>query len=178
VKGNFAHLIKPLGITLLILIVFEILGTAFLPMMGLTKYRVPFNILIVLYMGFKLETPFVSIMILLIQYTNSFFSIEGWEMGTVAGVMICIVISYLKDLLHLTSSVITIIVTQIFQSFWFLIVSSLIYLKTDDFSYIIQKFWRFLPESIVISLMAPFLFRIFDAIWKMDSDNSELGSNV
>jgi len=178
VKGNFAHLIKPLGITLLILIVLEILSTAFLPMIGLTKYRIPFNILIVLYLGFKLETPFVSIMILIIQYTNSFFSIEGWEVGTVAGVMICIVISYLKDLLHLTSSLITIVVTQIFQVFWFLIVSSLVYLKTDNFSYIVQKFWRFLPESIAISLLAPLLFSILDAIWKMDSDNSELGSSV
>lgn len=177
-KGNFAHLIKPLGVTLLILVVLEILSTAFLPMMGLTKYRIPFNVLIVLYMGFKLETPFVSIMILILQYTNSFFSIEGWEMGTVAGVVICIVISYLKDLLHLTSSIITIVVTQIFQTLWFLIVSSLVYLKTDDFSYIAQKFWRFLPESIVISLLAPFLFSILDAIWKTESDSGGLGSSV
>jgi len=178
VKGNFAHLIKPLGVTLLILVVLEILSTAFLPMMGLTKYRIPFNVLIILYMGFKLETPFVSLMILILQYTNSFFSIEGWEMGTVAGVVICIVISYLKDLLHLTSSIITIVVTQIFQTLWFLIVSSLVYLKTDDFSYITQKFWRFLPESIVISLLAPFLFSILDAIWKTESDSGGLGSSV
>ncbi len=177
-KGNFAHLIRPLGITLLILIVLEILSTAFLPMVGLTKYRIPFNVLIILYMGFKLETPFTSIMILILQYTHSFFSIEGWEMGTVAGVMICIIISYLKDLLHLTSSVITIVVTQMFQTLWFLIVSSLIYLKTDDFSYIAQKFWRFLPESIVISLMAPFLFSILDVIWKTEGESRGLGSSV
>lgn len=176
-KGNFAHLIRPLGITLLILVVLEIMSTAFLPMMGLTKYRIPFNVLIVLYMGFKLETPFTSIMILILQYTHSFFSIEGWEIGTVAGVMICIIISYLKDLLHLTSSVITIVVTQVFQTLWFLIVSSLIYMKTDDFSYITHKFWRFLPESIVISLLAPFLFNILDAIWKSEGE-SGLGSSV
>ncbi len=177
-KGNFAHLIRPLVITLLILIVLEILSTAILPMVGLTKYRIPFNVLIVLYMGFKLETPFTSILILILQYTHSFFSIEGWEMGTVAGVMICIIISYLKDLLHLTSSVITIVVTQLFQTLWFIIVSSLIYLKTDDFSYIVQKFWRFLPESIVISLIAPFLFSILDVIWKTEGESSGLGSSV
>lgn len=177
-KGNFAHLLRPLGITLLILIVLEILSTAFLPMMGLIKYRIPFNILIILYMGFKLETPYTSIMILILQYTNSFFSIEGWEMGTVAGVMICIIISYLKDLLHLTSSVITIVVTQVFQTLWFLIVSSLIYLKTDQFSYIAEKFWRFLPESIVISLLAPLLFSILDAIWKTEGKSTGLGSSV
>ncbi len=176
-KGNFAHLIKPLGITLLILVVLEIMSTAFLPVMGLTKYRIPFNVLIILYMGFKLETPYTSILILILQYTHSFFSIEGWEIGAVAGVMICFIISYLKDLLHLSSSVITIFVTQIFQTLWFIIVSSLIYLKTDDFTYITQKFWRFLPESIVISLLAPILFSILDAIWKTEGE-SGLGSSV
>jgi len=176
-RGNWIQLMKPLGITILILVVLEIISTALLPMIGLTKYRVPFNVLIILYMGFKLETPYTSLLILVLQYTHSFFTIEGWEMGTIAGVMICIVISYLKDLLHLSSSIITIFVTQMFQFLWFVIVSSLIYLKADNFSYIVEKFWRFLPESILISLMAPFLFGILDVIWRGENQRA-LGESV
>ena len=176
-RGSFLSILRPLGITLLILIILEIMSTALLPMMGLTTYRIPFNVLIILYMGFKLETPFTAILILITQYTHSFFSIEGWEMGTVAGVFICIVISYLKDLLHLSSSVITIFVTQLFQLLWFVVVSSLIYMKTDDFTYIIEKFWRFLPESIIISLLSPLLFGILDVIWKSEGESS-LGANA
>ncbi|MCF8057660.1 MAG: hypothetical protein K9K67_00075 [Bacteriovoracaceae bacterium] len=176
-KGDWLKLIRPLGITLLILVVLEIFSTALVPMLGLMKYRIPFNVLIILYLGFKMETPYTSLLILILQYTHSFFSIEGWEMGTIAGVIICIVISYLKDLLHLSSSVITIFVTQVFQSLWFVIVSILLYLKEENFSYIVEKFWRFLPESIVISLLAPFFFGILDVIWRAETDRA-LGDSV
>lgn len=98
-------------------------------------------------------------------------------MGTVAGVLICIIISYLKDLLHLTSNLTTIFVTELFQLLWFFIVSFLIYLRSDDISYIVGKFWRFLPEGIIVSLLAPFFFSIFDVIWKPGHENS-LGTDV
>ena len=88
------NLLVPLFITLLILIVLEILSTTFLPFFGLIKYRIPFNILIVLYLCFKLDSPHVAIFILITQYVHSFFSVEGWEMGTIAGVIISISISH------------------------------------------------------------------------------------
>jgi hypothetical protein len=176
-RGNWLNLLKPLGVTLLILVIFEVLSTALFPMMGLIKYRLPFNVLIILYIGFKLENPFVAILIFILQYTHSFFSIEGWEMGTIAGVLIYVVISYLKDLLHLSSSIMTIFVTQMFQFLWFLIVSTILYIKTDELSYIIEKFWRFLPESIVISLLAPVLFAVLDVIWQSEQQ-SALGDSV
>lgn len=176
-RGDWLKLLRPLGITILILVVLEIISTAMIPMMGLTKYRIPFNILIVLYMGLKLETPYTSLLILALQYTHSFFSIEGWEMGTISGVLICIIISYLKDLLHLSSSLITILVTQMFQFVWFSIISVLLYIKDESFTYILEKFWRFLPESIVLSLLAPFFFGILDAIWRGEQDRS-LGESL
>lgn len=98
-------------------------------------------------------------------------------MGTIAGVMICIVISYLKDLLHLSSSVITIIITQMFQFLWFFIVAILFYIREESFAYIVEKFWRFVPESIVISLLAPLFFSVLDAIWRTESDRA-LGDSV
>ena len=176
-KTQFKDLIIPLIITLLILIVLEIISTALLPALGVQKYIIPFNILIVLYLGFKLETPFLAVLILIVQYFHSFFSVEGWELGTIAGVFICIVISYLRDVLHFSSSVITIAVTQMFQLVWFVIVSLLFYLKTSSFTLIVEKMWRFIPESIVISLLAPFFFAILDKIWRTGGEGS-LGENV
>ena len=52
-RGDWIKYLRPLGITLLILVVLEIFSTALLPMLGLTKYRIPFNVLLVLYLGFK-----------------------------------------------------------------------------------------------------------------------------
>lgn len=167
IRGSIPSLL----FTLLILFVLEIVSTALLPLFGLVKYHIPFNILIILYLGFKLENPYISLFILVIQYFHGFFSIEGWELGTMSGILICIVVSYLKDLLHFTSAAVTIIVTQLFQCLWFIIVSSLIYMKTDNLTYIIEKFYRFIPESIVLSLLSPFFFVILDKIWKSDSSS-------
>jgi hypothetical protein len=170
-------LLVPLFITLLILIVLEIISTALLPAFGAHKYIIPFNILIVLYLGFKLETPYLALLILVVQYFHSFFSIEGWELGTIAGIFICIVISYLRDVLHFSSAVITMAVTQLFQVVWFVIVAALFYLKTNNIDFLVEKMWRFIPESIAISLMAPFFFSIFDRIWGAGGDGM-LGEDV
>ena len=139
----------PIGLTLLVLLALEIVATTVLPMFGVSQYRLPFNILIVLYIGFKLETPAMAVMILVVQYFHSFFTIEGWGMGTFAGVLICIIISYLRDLMHLTSATLTILLTMLFQMVWFVILSLLIYLRWGDWNYILEKFWRFIPESIM-----------------------------
>lgn len=172
----FKNIFFPLVVTLLILIVLEIFSTTLFPLLGMEKYRVPFNILIILFMGFKINTPWLAILIMIVQYFHSYFSIEGWEMGTIAGVVICIVISYLKDLLHFSNSIITIFVTQMFQMLWFVIVSGLAYMKIGEWSYILEKFWRFIPESIIISLLAPVVFAILDRIWVVGEDGM-LGDN-
>jgi hypothetical protein len=36
----------------------------------------------------------------------------------------------------------------------------------DDWAYVIEKFWRFIPESIILSLMSPLVFGILDFIWR------------
>ncbi len=164
-------------ITVLILIVLEVLASAFLPLFGLNKYMIPFNILIVLYVGFKLETPYLAIIILVLQLTHSLFSIEGWEYGTIAGVLICIVIAYLRDLLHFTSSFVTMLTVFLFQILWFFISSSLLYLKFGSMDYIVQKFWRFIPESIILSLLAPIFFSLLDKVWKTKAEGL-MGNNI
>lgn len=169
-KVKTLEAVPRLFITILILIVLEVIASAFLPLFGLVKYMIPFNVLIVLYLGFKVENPYIAVMIVFVQFFHSVFTIEGWEMGTIAGVLICVVISYLRDLLHFTSSIVTIFVTQMFQILWFVITSSLMYLKLDGMDFIFEKFWRFIPESIIISLLAPLFFAFFDKIWGVKDD--------
>lgn len=162
--------IFPLLFTLIILVILEIFSTSLLPLFGTCEVPHSFNILVVLFLGFKVESPYIAILILVTQYFHSFFSIEGWEMGTIAGIVICVTISYLKDLIHFTSSAITILVTQIFQLVWFSIVAGLTFMKLGEFTYVIDKFWRFIPESLIISFLAPFFFAIFDRIWRVESE--------
>ena len=83
----------------------------------------------------------------------------------------------MRDVLHFSSAIITMTVTQIFQLVWLVIVSGLFYLKTSNTTFLIEKMWRFIPESIAISIMAPFFFSIFDRIWGTSSDGM-LGEDV
>lgn len=162
--------------TLAILIVLEVFSTTLVPLIGFKSLRIPFNILVILYLGFKLETPIIGILVVIVQYFHSFFTVEGWEIGTIAGIMISIVVSYLRDMIHLTSFAITVFITQVFQFLWFIIVSGLIYINMHDFQLIISKFWRFIPESIIISLLAPAFFVLLDKIW-LDQERGLLGEH-
>jgi len=165
------NIIPSLILTLIFLLILEIISSTLLPVFGLINYRIPFNVLILLYIGFKLETPWIALLILCIQYLHSFFSNEGWALGTFTGTMICILVSYVRDLIHFNTIFATIFVTQIFQTLWFLIVSGMIYIQVNNTNLLIEKFWRFLPESLFISIISPVFYMILDRIWK--SDQSE-----
>lgn len=176
--GNqFKDILIPLSVTLLILLVLEIVITAIFPIFGLQNYTLPFSTLIVLYIGLKLETPYLAILIFFVQYLHSLFSIEGWEIGVIAGVSICILISYLRDLLHFSSAFMTMFLVQAFHLVWFVVTSSLIYMRIHDSAFIWDRFFIFLPESIVISLLSPLLFSFLDKIWNVRNDSSHLGAS-
>lgn len=176
-KTQLKDIVVPLLLTLALLFILEILSTTVLPIFGLQRYVIPFNILIVLFMGFKLQTPYLAVLILIVQYFHHFFTVEGWEMGTVAGVVICLLISYLRDVIHFSSAAMTVLVTQIFQCVWFLIVSILLYSRMGDMTFVIDKFWRFIPESIIVSLLAPFFFSILEKFWS-GGEEASLGEGL
>ena len=172
-KGNLKQIqiLSSLGLTILILFIFEVLSSTLLPLMGLLKFRIPFNVLLVLYVGFKFNMSYVPITIFIIQYCYSFFTIEGWEVGTIAGIVIYAIISYFKDVIYLSTMATTVMFVQVFQFVWLAIVSLLFYLKSGNFSFFIEKVWRFLPESIVLSLLAPVFFILLDALWQVGKED-------
>lgn len=171
-KNQLATLSVPLLITLFILVIVEIISSSFLPLLGLYNFKIAIHILITLFFAFKLGTIYVPILVFIIQYFHSFFSIEGWEVGTVAGVIICILTNFLKDVVHLTSVPLTILFVQIFQVVWLLIICGLLYFKGVDTEFLTLKLWRFIPESIFISAVAPFFFNLLENFWKVDDKSS------
>ena len=170
-RSNLKEMLPSLGLTILILSIVEIFSSTLFPLLGLIEFRIPFNVLLVLYVGFKFNMSYVPIIILVIQYFYSFFTVEGWEMGTIAGVIIYMIISYFKDVIYLSSAAITVMFVQIFQAIWFIIISLLFYIKLESFSFVVEKLWRFLPESIVVSLLAPVFFMLFDFIWQVGKED-------
>jgi hypothetical protein len=174
VRTNLKDIIFPLIKTLILLFFLEVMTTAVFPNVGLLNYRIPFNILIVLYLGLRLETPYLAILILIVQYFHGFFSVEGWEMGTVTGIVICIVVSYVREMIHFSSWGMTILITQMFQLLWFFVQSVLIYIQLNSLDYIFEKGWRFLPQSLIIAILSPVFFYILNRIWNVE-DSGMLG---
>lgn len=154
--------------TSLLLIFLEIITTALLPAIGLGNVKLAFSVLIVLFMAFKLETPFLAYLILVIQYVHSAFSIEGWAIGTLVGILISLSVKYLRDLLQFSTAISTIIVVQVFQIAWFALVSLFLSIKMGDFTNFITIFWQYVPVSILLSLVSPFFFNLLDRVWRVN----------
>lgn len=154
--------------TLMLLIFLEIITSAFLPAIGIVQFKPAFSVLIVLFMAFKLETPVLPWLILMMQYVHAVFSIEGWGIGTIAGILVALLVRYLRDLLHFSTAISTIIVVQLFQLVWFVIVSFMLCLKLGDFGAFFNIFWQFVPESFVLSIVSPFFFIILDRVWRVN----------
>lgn len=173
-KTQLNQMFVPLIKTVLLLILLELVTTAIFPMIGLQNYRVPFNILFVLFLGLRLETPYLAVLIFVVQYFHSFFSVEGWEMGTIAGIVICIVVSYVRGMIHFSSWSMTMMITFVFQVLWFLVVSLLVYIQIGSFEYVFDKAWRFLPQSIIIALISPLFFYLLNRMWRVE-DRGLLG---
>lgn len=152
--------------TAILLILMEVFSSAVLPALGLSNFKPAFNVLIVLYMAFKIEVPFLPFLILGVQYIHSAFSIEGWAVGTVAGILIAMSVKYVKDMLNFTSAISTIIVVQLFQIAWFVIVAIILTLKVGDLGHFFEVFMRYLPESIFLSLISHYFFKLLDYFWK------------
>lgn len=152
--------------TLILLVFLEVFTSAVLPAIGINDFKPAFNVLIVLYLAFKVEVPFLPFLILLLQYVHSAFSIEGWASGTIAGIIIAISVKYVKDMLSFTSAVSTIVVVQIFQIAWFVIMATILTLKIGDFSHFFHIFSKYLPESIFLSLISHHFFLLLDRFWR------------
>lgn len=154
--------------TCLLLAVLEIFTTAVLPALGIADFRPEFNVLIVLFLAFKLETPALPWLILAVQYVHSAFSIEGWAIGAFVGVLISLSVRYLKDMLDFSTAVSTIVVVQVFQIAWFAVTSFFLSLKLGDFGSYFHMFWQAVPESFALSICAPAFFYLLDRFWKVN----------
>lgn len=154
--------------TVLLLIGLEIFTSAILPAVGIVDFKPAFNVLIILFLAFKLEVPFLPFLILSFQYIHSVFSIEGWATGTIAGILISLSVRYVKDMLNFSTAISTIIVVQIFQIAWFILIAFLLSIKLGDFSHFLSIFLKYLPESIFLSLISHHFFMLMDNFWKVN----------
>jgi hypothetical protein len=166
------------AITLGLLVGFEIVTSTVLPALGWKEYRLTFNVLIILFMAIKMDSPIVPWLILGLQMIHSIFSIEGWALGTLAGVIVMLSANYLKEILQLSTAFMTMLTVQLFQFIWYLTVTLVICLKISDFEKFGLILWSFIPGSILLSLISPLIFWLLEMVWRVPSDSGPRGVEI
>ncbi|HLT22298.1 MAG TPA: hypothetical protein VKZ84_02605 [Bacteriovoracaceae bacterium] len=171
-KMKLSQIIVALLMTVGLLVGLEIVTATLLPLFNWYDYRLTFHVLIIIFLAIRLDTPLTPWMILVLQLIHSAFSVEGWAIGTFAGIIILLSANYLKEVLHLTTALMTMITVQLFQIIWFVTVTTIICLKISDFSKFGMVLWSFVPGSFILSFIAPFLFWFLEKIWRGSSESS------
>lgn len=120
----------------------------------------------------------VAWFILALQLVHSVFSIEGWALGTMAGITAGIVAGYIKEVLDFSTPLLTMITVQIFQVFWFLFITIVISLKVGSFDHFASHFFSALPGTIILSVMSPGVFFLLDKIWSADQAGTQRGVSL
>lgn len=177
-RMRFSQFIISFLITVALLLGLEIVTSTMLPAIGWYEYRLTFNVLIILFLAIRLDSPAVPWMIMGVQMIHSIFSVEGWALGTLAGLIVMLSANYLKELLHLTTAIMTMVTVQLFQMIWYLTVTLVICLKISDFDKFGMIIWSFIPGSILLSLISPILFWMLGQIWRVSSEAGPRGVEI
>ncbi len=177
-RMRLSQMLISFAISIGLLLGLEIVTSTILPALGWHEYRLTFNVLIVLFIALRLNSPLVPWMIMGLQMIHSIFSVEGWALGTLAGLIVMVSANYLKELLHLTTAFMTMVTVQLFQMIWYITVTLIICLKISNFDKFGLIIWSFIPGSILLSLISPILFWILEQIWRVPSDGGPAGVEI
>lgn len=177
-KLRLSQMIVSFAITVGLLIGLEIVTSTILPALGWHEYRLTLNVLLILFLALRLDSPTVPWMIMGLQMVHSIFSVEGWALGTLAGLIVMMSANYLKELLHLSTAFMTMITVQLFQLIWYVTVTLIICLKISNFEKFGLIIWSFIPGSILLSLISPLIFWILEKIWRVPSDSGPRGVEI
>lgn len=177
-KMRLSQLLASFAITLALLTILEVVTATVLPALGWYEYRLTFNVLIIIFLAIRLDSAIVPWMVMSLQVVHSLFSVEGWALGTFAGLIVMTSANYLKEVLHLTSALITMITVQLFQLIWYVTVTMIICLKISNFDKFGMIMWSFIPGSILLSMISPLLFWTMEKIWRVPSEGGPRGVEI
>ena len=172
-QHNSKSFFLSLLLTTALLVVTEIFVSTVFPLVGLVNFRISFVTVIVLYLAFYYNNILIAPLIAYFYLIHGIFSLEHWSVGALSTLSISIVISFLRNLIHLNSYFVTFVFVQLFQIFIFIINSFLMSLKVGSFKFFSGSFSLFIIESLVISALSPFIFNLLKRFWSITEDDIE-----
>jgi hypothetical protein len=172
-QHNSKSFFLSLLLTTALLIISEVLVSTLFPLIGLIDFRISFVTVIVLYLAFFYNNILIAPLIAYFYLIHGVFSLEHWSMGALSTLMVSIVISFLRNLIHLNSFFVTFVFVQLFQILIFIINSFLMSLKVGSFQFLGESLTLFILESLTISAISPLIFSLLKRIWAIRGDDIE-----
>ena len=177
-QPRFSRLVLSTIVTLGILIALEIATSALFPALGWREHLLAFNVVIILFMALKVTTPLLPWFVMLLQLMHAAFSVEGWALGTLVGILVSLIASYLKEVLQFSSAFATMVIVQLFQLVWYIATVSIICLKLGNFEKFGMMFWNAMPGTLLLSVLSPLIFKLLDKVWNTESDVGRSGVEI
>ena len=163
-----------LVITTLILVFSDILVSTCFPLIGLESFRISIVVLIVLYLCFYFNNILIAPLIAYFYMVHGIFSLEHWSVGALSCLLVSILISFLRNLIHLNNFFVTFVFVQVFQVLIFFLTRGMMYFKLDQGHFLSESSKFFVLESLIISLLSPLVFPLLHKIWfRGDKDIEE-----
>lgn len=175
---KLSQILISFSLTMALMIIFEIVTSSLLPALGWFEYRIALNVLVILFLAIRLNASILPWLIMILQFIHSAFSIEGWALGTLAGIIVMFVANYLKELLQLTTPIIAMVTALFFQFVWFITVAIVLCLKISSFEKFGVIVWSFIPGSIILAILSPLIFGLLNLIWKVPSEGISPGVEI
>jgi hypothetical protein len=157
--------------TILLLLVFELISSAFVPALGFHHLRFSIDQLFIIYFSIRITSDYTPFYILVVQLIHSFFTVRGWEIGTIAGVLISLVINFSKDVVQINSKWSIMVVFFFGQSIWNILVGFFLLLKTGNGHFFQEIALKSLHEGLILSFFSPIFFSLMDKIWGIKKEN-------
>ena len=154
-----------LTLTTVFLLLSDVLVSSLFPLVGFENLRVSCLTIIILYLSFYFNNLLIAPLIAYFYFVHGIFSVEHWSVGALSCLTVSILISSLRNVIHLSNYFVTFVFVQLFQIVIFFISSLIIYLKLDSSESLLESFYLFLPESIIISFISPMVFNLLHKIW-------------
>lgn len=168
---RISNTLLSLLLTILLLMFLETISTALIPALGFHGLLLPFNVLFILFLAFRVHTPMLPIYVLMIQFFHSIFSVDGWAHGTLNGLVICLGINYLKNIINFTTTVSIMVITFVAMIAWYIMTAFLLYVSAKNLDLALNRLWGSFPECLIISLISPAFFTVLGRIWRVDLKN-------
>lgn len=127
--------------------------------------RLEVNSLFVVYFALRKNESWLPWAILYIEFIQGLFSIGGWGQNVIAGLVILLLAKFLREFINVKHTIASFFFIEVLLLIRYGVASLIWSIKVQALDRWGVIFIEYLPDSLILSLLALMLFKIFPYIW-------------